>query len=77
MAQHRIMSFKDEDGNKIEYKILDQVLVNSAEYVLMCPVDDESSVEIYKIKFDKHWNESLEEVESQDIINQVKQTAHL
>jgi hypothetical protein len=71
------MSFRDENGDKIEYKILDQVLVNSAEYVLMCPVNDESSVEIYKIKFDKHWNESLEEVESQDIINQVKQTAHL
>ncbi|MBK1813454.1 DUF1292 domain-containing protein [Clostridium sp. YIM B02505] len=77
MAQHKIMSFRDENGNKIDYKILDQVLVNSAEYVLMCPVDDESSVEIYKIKFDKHWNESLEEVENQDIINQVKQTAHL
>jgi uncharacterized protein YrzB (UPF0473 family) len=77
MPQHRIMSFTDEDGNKVEYKILDQVLVNSAEYVLMCPVNDESSVEIYKINFDKHWNESLEEVENPDIINQVKQRAHI
>ncbi len=73
----KIMTFNDENGNKIEYAILEQKLICGSEYVAMAPVEDKSHIEIYKIKFDKDWNESLSEVESQTEINMYKQVSNL
>lgn len=73
----RIMTFNDENGKKIEYAILEQKLICGSEYVAMAPVKDKSHIEIYKIKFDKDWNESLSEVESQTEINMYKQVSSL
>lgn len=73
----RIMTFNDENGKKIEYAILEQKLICGSEYVAMAPVKDKSHIEIYKIKFDKDWNESLSEVESQTEINMYKQVSNL
>lgn len=73
----KIMSFNDENGKKIDYEILDQKLICGSEYVAMAPVQNKSHIEVYKIKFDKHWNESLIEVESENEINMFKQVSAL
>ncbi|GAA0084371.1 hypothetical protein UT300007_08100 [Clostridium sp. CTA-7] len=73
----KIMSFNDENGKKIDYAILEQRLICGNEYVAMAPVKDRSHIEIYKIKFDKDWNESLSEVESQSEIDMFKQASKL
>lgn len=73
----KIMTFNDENGQKVEYAILEQKLICGSEYVAMAPVKDKSHIEIYKIKFDKDWNESLSEVESQTEINMYKQVSSL
>ncbi|EOR27662.1 MULTISPECIES: DUF1292 domain-containing protein [Clostridium] len=73
----KIMSFNDENGNKVDYEILEQKLICGNEYVAMAPVKDKSHIEIYKIKFDKEWNESLSEVESQTEIDMFKQVSNL
>jgi uncharacterized protein YrzB (UPF0473 family) len=73
----KIMSFNDENGNKVDYEILEQKLICGNEYVAMAPVKDKSRIEIYKIKFDKEWNESLSEVESQTEIDMFKQVSNL
>lgn len=73
----KIMSFSDEDGNKIDYEILEQKLICGKEYVAMAPVDNKSNIEIYKIIFDKDWNETLSEVDSQNEINMYKQVSTL
>ncbi|MDZ5010561.1 DUF1292 domain-containing protein [Clostridium perfringens] len=73
----KIMSFNDENGKKIDYAILEQRLICGNEYVAMAPVKDRAHIEIYKIKFDKDWNESLSEVESQSEINMFKQASKL
>lgn len=77
MATANIMSFRDEKGNKVDYEILDQVLVNKTEYVLMSPVEDSSQVEVYKINFDKNWNESLEVIENEKELSMVKQVTKI
>lgn len=69
----RTMNFKDENGNKVEYAILEQKLINKTEYVAMAPVNDKSNVEIFKIKFDKNWNETLVQVDSEKELNMVRQ----
>lgn len=73
----KIMSFNDENGNKVDYEILEQKLICGNEYVAMAPVKDKSHIEIYKIKFDKQWNESLSEVESQTEIDMFKEVSNL
>ena len=73
----KIMTFNDENGQKVEYAILEQKLICGSEYVAMAPVKDKSHIEIYKIKFDKDWNESLSEVESQTEIDMYKQVSNL
>lgn len=73
----RTMVFSDENGNKVEYIILEQKLICGNEYVAMAPVDERSNIEIYKIKFDKDWNESLSEVESETEIKMYKEVSAL
>ena len=73
----KIMAFNDENGNRIEYSILEQKLICGKEYVAMAPVKDKSHIEIYKINFDKNWNETLSEVDSETEINMFKQVSSL
>lgn len=69
------MRFTDDQGNKVEYTILEQQLINSTEYVTMAPVNNISDVEIFKIKFDDKWNETLIQVDSEAEINMVRQVS--
>ena len=73
----KIMAFNDENGNRIEYAILEQKLICGKEYVAMAPVKDKTHIEIYKINFDKNWNETLSEVDSETEINMFKQVSSL
>lgn len=73
----RTMNFTDENGNKVEYAILEQKLINKTEYVAMAPVNDKSNVEIFKIKFDKNWNETLVQVDSEKELNMVRQISNV
>lgn len=73
----RTMVFRDENGNKVEYAILEQKLICGHEYVAMAPINKKSNIEIYKIKFDKDWNESLSEVESETEIKMYKEVSAL
>lgn len=73
----KIMTFSNENGEKVDYAILEQKLISGNEYVAMAPVKDKSHIEIYKIKFDKDWNESLTEVESETEINMFKEVSSL
>lgn len=73
----KTMKFTDDAGNKVEYAILEQKLINKTEYVAMAPVNDKSSVEIFKIAFDKNWNETLIQVESENELNMVRQVSSI
>ena len=69
------MTFLDENGQKVDYQILEQKLINKTEYVTMAPVNNKADVEVFKIKFDKDWNETLEQVESENELNMVRQVS--
>lgn len=75
--ENKIVSFRDENGKKVDYAILEQKLINQTEYVAMAPVEHKDHVEIFKIKFDKDWNESLEEVESPQEIDMVRKVSKI
>lgn len=69
------MTFTDDQGNKVEYAILEQQLINKTEYVTMAPVNNKLDVEVFKIKFDDKWNETLIQVESESELNMVRQVS--
>lgn len=71
------MTFLDENGQKVDYQILEQKLINKTEYVTMAPVNNTAEVEVFKIKFDKDWNETLEPVESENELNMVRQVSNV
>ena len=73
--QQKIMTFHDENGNKIDYQILEQKLINKTEYVAMAPVNNKNDIEVFKIKFDKDWNETLIQVESEKELDMVRQVS--
>lgn len=73
----KTMKFTDDSGNKIEYAILEQNLINKTEYVAMAPVNNKSDVEIFKISFDEDWNETLIQVESEKELNMVRQVSSI
>ncbi|EKY24013.1 DUF1292 domain-containing protein [Clostridium celatum] len=73
----KTMKFTDDEGNKVEYAILEQKLINNTEYVAMAPVNNKNDVEIFKIKFDKDWNETLIQVESEVELNMVRQVSNV
>ncbi len=77
MTVNSIMAFKNEEGDSIKYKILDEIIVNKAGYLVMAPLDEPKEVEVYKLKFDKHMNEQLILVEDSKEISNVKAAAHL
>ncbi|GAA0070370.1 hypothetical protein UT300003_18930 [Clostridium sardiniense] len=77
MSDKKVMTFRDENNNKIDYEILEQVLICGSEYVALAPVESHEKIELFKIKFDKDWNESLEEVSSEKEINMFKQVSKL
>ena len=75
ILEQKIMTFHDENGNKIDYQILEQKLINKTEYLTMAPVSNKADVEVFKIKFDKNWNETLIQVESEKELDMVRQVS--
>lgn len=73
----KTMKFIDDAGNKVEYAILEQKLINKTEYVAIAPVNNKIDVEIFKIAFDKDWNETLIQVESENELNMVRQVSDI
>lgn len=73
----KTMKFTDDQGNKVEYAILEQKLINNIEYVAMAPINNRNDIEIFKIKFDKDWNETLIQVESETELNMVRQVSNI
>ena len=42
MEDREIMSFRDEDGNKVDYEAVARIYVKEQEYLLLAPLDEES-----------------------------------
>lgn len=77
MSENQVISFRDENGKRVEYLILEQKLICGEEYVAMAPKEDKNHIELFKIKFDKDWNETLDSIESEKEINMFKQVSSL
>lgn len=53
------MSFRDEDGNKIDLEAVARIYVENKEYLLLAPLDEETD-DVFVFRVDK--NEGKEEL---------------
>ncbi|MGL4741744.1 MAG: DUF1292 domain-containing protein [Sarcina sp.] len=77
MEEKKIMAFKDENGNKIEFEVfaeiyLNEETINEKKYLLLAPVDEEESEDIFAFRVDTvDGNEEYNFVENQEEFNEV------
>ena len=60
MEEKQIMSFKDEDGNKVDFEAVARIYVKNKEYLLLAPLDEKNSEDVFVFRVDN--NEGKEEL---------------
>lgn len=52
MEEKEIMSFRDEDGNKVDFEAVARIFLDEKEYLLLTPVEEEAE-EMFIFRIDK------------------------
>ncbi len=72
MEDKQIMSFKDEDGNKVDFEAVARIYVENKEYLLLAPLDEDSD-DVFVFRVDnKDGKEELNLVEDDNEFLAVK-----
>lgn len=50
MEDNKIITMVDEDGEKVEFELVETIELNENVYVLLAPVGDEEDAYVYKIE---------------------------
>ena len=53
MEEKQIMSFKDEDGNKVDFEAVARIFLDKFEYLLLSPIDNEDNEDVFAFRIDK------------------------
>lgn len=73
MEDKEIMSFRDEDGNKVDFEAIARIYVKEKEYLLLAPVGQNDSDDVFVFRVDKfEGKEELNLVEDDDEFQAVK-----
>lgn len=72
MEDKQIMSFRDEDGNKVDLEAVARIYVETKEYLLLAPLEEETD-DVFVFRVDnKDGNEELNLVEDDEEFLAVK-----
>ncbi|GAA0070577.1 DUF1292 domain-containing protein [Clostridium sardiniense] len=52
MEEKEIMSFRDEDGNKVDFEAVARIFLEEQEYLLLTPVEEEAE-DMFIFRIDK------------------------
>ncbi|MCE5222287.1 MAG: DUF1292 domain-containing protein [Clostridium sp.] len=73
MEEKEIMSFKDEDGNKVDFEAIAKIYLEEQGYLLLSPVDEESEdMFAFRVDIDENGNEELNLVEDNQEFEEIK-----
>lgn len=75
MEEKEIMSFKDEEGNKVDFEAIARIYLEKQEYLLLSPLDnneEESDIFAFRIDKNEEGNEELNLVEDDKEFEAVK-----
>ena len=73
---NRVMAFIDENGDRIEYEIVDELIVNKNGYMLMAPKNNKSDINVFKLITTKQ-GDQLELVEDKTTSDLIKSKSKL
>lgn len=73
LEEKEIMSFKDEEGNKVDFEAIARIFLVEQEYLLLSPIDEESEdIFAFRIDVDGDGNEELNLVEDEKEFEAIK-----
>ena len=73
MEEKEVMSFKDEDGNKVDFEAIAKIYLGEQGYLLLSPVDKESEdMFAFRVDTDENGNEELNIVEDDSEFEEIK-----
>lgn len=78
MEDRKIMAFRDEEGNKIEFEIVAEIYLNEdteaeQKYILLSPLEDKEEVDMFAFRVDLTENgEEYNLVEDDKEFNEIK-----
>lgn len=78
MEDRKIMAFRDEEGNKVEFEIVAEIYLNEdteteQKYILLSPLEDKEEVDMFAFRVDLTENgEEYNLVEDDKEFNEIK-----
>jgi uncharacterized protein YrzB (UPF0473 family) len=73
LEEKEIMSFMDEDGNKVDFEAIARVFLEKQEYLLLAPLGEEDSEDVFAFRVDTiDDKEELNLVEDEEEFQKVK-----
>lgn len=69
--ENSIIELEDEDGNKVEFELLDYIEYKGEDFIVMLPLDDDSSVIILKVEPLDDENENYVPIEDEAKVNKI------
>ena len=73
MEEKEIMSFKDEDGNKVDFEAIAKIYLEEQGYLLLSPLDEDSDdVFAFRIDVNEEGKEELNLVEDDKEFEEIK-----
>lgn len=73
MEEKEIMSFKDEDGNKVDFEAVAKIYLEEQGYLLLSPLEEESEdMFAFRIDVNENGDEELNLVEDDTEFEEIK-----
>ena len=73
MEEKEIMSFRDEDGNKVDFEAVAKIYLEEQVYLLLSPLDEKSEdMFAFRIDVNEDGNEELNLVEDDKEFEEIK-----
>ena len=73
MEEKEVMSFRDEDGNKVDFEAIAKIYLEEQGYLLLAPLGEESEdLFAFRIDIDEEGNEELNIVEDDTEFEEIK-----
>jgi uncharacterized protein YrzB (UPF0473 family) len=73
LEEKEIMSFKDEDGNKVDFEAVAKIYLEEQGYLLLSPLEEgNEDMFAFRIDVDENGNEELNLVEDDKEFEEIK-----
>ena len=73
LEEKEVMSFRDEDGNKVDFEAIAKIYLEEQGYLLLAPLGEESEdMFAFRIDIDEEGNEELNIVEDDTEFEEIK-----